>query len=117
MIHHLNSKPRRLRRVRSKIRGTTNQPRLSVFRSHRYIYAQIIDDDHRVTLASISGQVLNQKQKFAQKANQARAVGEEIAKLALKKQIKKVKFDRGACRYHGRVQALADAARTGGLEF
>lgn len=90
--------------------------RLSVFRSHRYIYAQIIDDQKGVTLASASEADLKPSKK-ATKTEQARLVGEALAQKALKAKIKKVWFDRGRFRYHGRVKALAEGARKGGLKF
>ncbi len=95
---------KRKTRIRSKVLGTKDRPRLSVFRSARFIYAQVIDDAKGVTLASAKGPKSGE-------------VGAEIAKEALKKKIKKVAFDRGGYRYHGRIKALADAAREGGLEF
>jgi large subunit ribosomal protein L18 len=96
------------RRVRSKIRAVGKRPRLSVFRSNKFIYAQIIDDEKGKTLVSSSG-------KKATKL--AFGVGEELAKLAKGKKIAKVVFDRGSYRYHGRVKALAEGARKGGLNF
>lgn len=106
-------------RVRKKISGTTQRPRLSVFRSSKHIYAQLIDDVSGVTLASAStvdkelaGQVGNGGSVEA-----ARKVGELIAKRATAKGHENVVFDRGGYLYHGRVQALADAAREAGLQF
>jgi large subunit ribosomal protein L18 len=108
----------RQKRVRAKIHGDKGKPRLSIFRSNRGIYAQIIDDVKGQTLVSFSdkklkGQVLAQKTK----TEIAGIVGEELAKLAKTKKLKRVVFDRGGYRYHGRVKALADGARKGGLEF
>ena len=97
-----------------KIKGTKQRPRLTVFRSCRAIYAQIIDDQVGQTLAAANSL------KPAAKGNkvvQAMAVGELLAKKALKKKIKKIVFDRGSYRYHGRVKALAEGARKGGLVF
>jgi large subunit ribosomal protein L18 len=106
-------------RVRKKIEGTTERPRLNIFRSSKHIYAQIIDDVKGVTLASAStvekeleGQVSNGGNVEA-----ARKVGELIAKRAKENGINQVVFDRGGYLYHGRVQALADAAREAGLDF
>jgi large subunit ribosomal protein L18 len=114
-VKHSPAKTRRIRRVRSHVRGTADQPRLSVFRSHQHIYAQIIDDHQAVTLASANS--LQFKKPQGSKRQQAQLVGQQIAKLALKKNLKRVKFDRGPYCYHGRVKALAQAARDAGLEF
>lgn len=103
-------------RVRSKISGTAECPRLNVFRSNKNIYAQLIDDVAGVTLASASS-LDNKDISGETKVNQASVVGETIAKSAVEKGIKKVVFDRGGYLYHGRVQALAEAARENGLEF
>lgn len=102
--HNLSLKEKRLLRTRFKIKGNSDRPRLSVFRSLKYIYAQIIDDSLGKTLAAARG-------------NDPKAVGAEIAKLALKQKISLVVFDRGSYQYHGRVKALAEAARQGGLKF
>lgn len=101
-------------RVRNRISGTAERPRLNVFRSNTHIYAQIIDDVAGVTLASASS---NDKAIVGTKVEQATAVGKLIAERALEKKIKAVVFDRGGYLYHGRVKALADAARENGLEF
>ena len=102
-------------RVRAKISGTSSCPRLVVFRSNKHIEAQIIDDVKGVTLASASSVQL----KLANGGNveAGKAVGAEIAKVAKAKKISKVVFDRGGYIYHGRVAALAEAAREGGLKF
>jgi len=104
----------RKRRTRLKARGLTRLSRLSVFRSNQYIYAQIIDDDQRITLVSANEKSLKVKGKPIEKA---KLVGELLAKKALVKKIKKVYFDRGAYKYHGRVKSLAEGARKAGLEF
>ncbi|HEX8924110.1 MAG TPA: 50S ribosomal protein L18 [Patescibacteria group bacterium] len=110
-----NTKIRRLLRVRAKIAENLGIPRLSVFRSNRHIWAQIIDDKHGHTLAATSSKAIT---KFkGTKVEMAQKVGEEIAKIAADKKIIKVRFDRGLYRYHGRVKALAEGARTGGLKF
>ena len=96
----------RKRRVRAKINGTEGRPRLSVFKSNQYVYAQIINDDEGKTLASAKGP-----------KTEGAKVGEEIAKKAVAKKIKKVIFDRNGFMYHGRIKAIADGARKGGLEF
>lgn len=103
-------------RVRSKIFGTAKLPRLSVFRSNTHIYGQLIDDEKGVTLASFSDLKIK-KTKELKKTEIAGMVGEELAKKAAAKKIKKVVFDRNGLRYHGRVKALAEGARKGGLEF
>ena len=102
-------------RVRSKVRGTTERPRLSVFRSNRAIWAQIIDDSKGHTLASAAS--ANVTEKGLSKKDQATKVGELLAKNAKAAGITKVVFDRGPYLYHGRVKALADGAREGGLDF
>lgn len=106
-------------RVRKKISGTAERPRLCVYRSNTSIYAQIIDDTKGVTLASASSQdkALEKALKGKNKTEQARLVGKELAKKALKAKIKTVVFDRGGYIYTGRVQALADGARSAGLEL
>jgi large subunit ribosomal protein L18 len=104
---------RRKTRVRAKIRGTTARPRLTVFRSGQNIYAQIIDDSKGITLAAANSLKLKKKAKI----ETAQAVGETIAKAAQKKKIHQVVFDRGAYKYHGRIKALAEAARKLGLKF
>ncbi|MFH1755928.1 MAG: 50S ribosomal protein L18 [Candidatus Latescibacterota bacterium] len=111
---------RRHRRVRRKVVGTSERPRLCVFRSLRHIYAQIIDDTSGNTLASASSMKLvavDADKKTSHKMLQAKAVGKAIAENAKDKGITKVKFDRGGYLYHGRIAALAGAAREAGLEF
>lgn len=110
-----NQKIRRLRRVRSKIAQNIGIPRLSVFRSNQHIWAQIIDDKHGKTLVSTSTKTI--KDAKGTKSDKATTIGQEIAKLALEKKIINVRFDRGLYRYHGRVKALAQGARDGGLKF
>ena len=106
-------------RVRKKVRGTTEQPRLSVFRSGKHIYAQIIEDVNGKTLAAIStvSKEVAQGVKYTGNVEAAKAVGKAIAEQALSKNIKQVVFDRNGFLYHGRVKALADAAREAGLSF
>ena len=106
---------RRHKRVRTKVSGTASTPRLNVFRSNAQIFAQIIDDEAGVTLASSSSIAL--KLKNGGNSEGAREVGKDIAKKAIAAGIKTVTFDRGGYQYHGRVQALAEAAREAGLEF
>ena len=106
---------RRHQRVRNKISGTTSVPRLNVFRSNSQIFAQIIDDENGTTLVSSSSVEL--KIKNGGNVEGAALVGKDIAEKAKKKNIEKVVFDRGGYLYHGRVKALAEAARENGLEF
>ncbi len=110
---------RRHRRVRKLVSGTEARPRLSVFRSLAEIYAQVIDDSTGVTLASASSidHELRAKTDGIKKLEQARLVGELVAKRAKNKGISQVVFDRGGFKFSGRVKALADAAREAGLEF
>jgi large subunit ribosomal protein L18 len=110
---------RRRRHVRKRIVGTPERPRLSVFRSSKHIYAQLIDDLAGVTLAAASSVVGDVKKGLPYGGNvkAAKVVGAKIAEAAKAKGIAKVAFDRGHYRYHGRVKALADAAREGGLQF
>ena len=109
------SRVRRHERVRKTISGTKECPRLNVFRSNKGIYAQVIDDVNKTTLASSSN--LELKLKNGGNIEAAKAVGKDIAEKCLKLKIKTVVFDRGGYQYHGRVEALADAAREAGLEF
>ena len=104
----------RHKRVRSVVSGTAERPRLSVFRANRHIYAQLIDDAQGVTLAAASSKEVKAKDK---KTGISAQVGLLIAEKAKKKDITKVVFDRGGFAYHGRVKALAEAAREGGLQF
>ncbi|GER67244.1 50S ribosomal protein L18 [Weizmannia acidilactici] len=104
-------------RVRAKLSGTAKRPRLNVYRSNKNIYTQLIDDVNGVTLASAS--TLDKELNLESTGNieAARKVGELIAKRALEKGLKEVVFDRGGYLYHGRIKALADAARENGLQF
>ena len=111
---------RRRFRVRNSVRRASNgRPRLSVFRSNKHMYAQIIDDVQGVTLASASTteKDLGGTGAFHGNRDAAARIGKAIAERAIEKGVKEVIFDRGDYKYHGRVQALADAAREGGLEF
>jgi large subunit ribosomal protein L18 len=120
---------RRHKKVRAKVSGTKEKPRLCVFRSNLHIYAQLIDDEKGETLLSVSdlelkkkiekGKVKSEKKEEARSGRKAIAykVGKLIAEKALKKKIKKVVFDRGGYKYQGRVKALAEGAREGGLKF
>jgi len=112
------NRARRLRRafrVRKTVRGAAERPRLSVFRSGKHIYAQLIDDGTGSTLCASSSRQLCGA--YGGAVAHAKQVGADVAQKALALNIKKVCFDRGAYRYHGRVRALADAAREKGLEF
>ncbi|HEY0262642.1 MAG TPA: 50S ribosomal protein L18 [Chitinophagales bacterium] len=104
------------RRIRGKISGTESRPRLAVFRSNVEIYAQLIDDSKGITIASFSTRTKGFT-KSGNKVEQSKAIGIEIAKLAVAKNISEVVFDRGGFLYHGRVKALAEGAREGGLKF
>ena len=106
-------------RVRKTIKGTAERPRLTVFRSNKQIYAQLIDDLQGVTLAAASSRAKESKtaSPYGGNIKAAQSVGAKIAEAAKAKGIAKVAFDRGHYRYHGRVKALADAARKGGLQF
>jgi large subunit ribosomal protein L18 len=120
MSKKLSATERRKARVRRALKGTANgRPRLSVFRSSKQIYAQVIDDDAGRTLAAASSLEKDTRGKLKTGANveAAAEVGRMIAQRAVEAGVKQVVFDRGSYLYHGRVKALADAAREGGLEF
>ncbi len=105
--------------MRKRVRGTTARPRLTVFRSHKHVYAQVIDDSTGRTLAAAStvDKDLKGDVKYGGNAAAATAIGKAIAERALAAGIKQVAFDRGTAQYHGRVAALANAAREAGLSF
>ena len=109
----------RHRRVRQKVTGTISRPRLCVFRSLNHIHAQLIDDSMGQTLVSMStlDSQVRSKTDGMGKSKKAEIVGTLLAEKALNKGVKQVVFDRGGCKYHGRVKALAEAARKAGLEF
>lgn len=128
MSDKLAQRIRRHRRVRAKVKGTARCPRLSVFRSNRHIFAQLIDDESGKTLAAASDITPKKsppkadsprakKNKKAKPKERAAAVGELIAKMAKEKNIERVVFDRGGHTYHGLVREVAEAARRGGLKF
>ncbi len=98
----------RCRRIRAKIKGTPSRPRLCIFRSNKYLYAQLIDDEVGRTLASFSGK---------SNVKDAYKIGQEMAKKALAQDIKSILFDRSGYKYHGQVKAVAEGAREGGLQF
>ncbi|ABW29683.1 50S ribosomal protein L18 [Acaryochloris marina] len=107
----------RHQRVRRKVVGTAERPRLAVFRSNQHIYAQVIDDAQQHTLAAASTVESDLKSSSGATCDASTAVGKLVAERAIEKGIKAVVFDRGGNLYHGRVKALADAAREAGLEF
>ncbi len=109
-----NRKLRRRKKIRAKVKGTGKCPRLSVFRSNKGMYLQIIDDDKGKTLASANIKEMKSKDK---KVVVSFELGKLIAKKGLDKKIKKVVFDRGGYKYHGRIKSVADGAREGGLKF
>jgi len=113
------SKQRRHKRVRAKVSGSSERPRLAVFRSQQHIYAQVIDDTQHHTLVAASTVEPEVKSKLQSGANctASTTVGKLIAERALEKGITKVVFDRGGNLYHGRIKALAEAAREAGLDF
>jgi len=112
----LKGRQRRHFRVRRKVRGSGERPRLAVFRSNRYIYAQVIDDDAGCTLAAASSQEAGMRGRRLTKETAAE-VGKLVAARAKEAGISRAIFDRGGYAYHGRIQALADGAREEGLEF
>ena len=116
MLKKQEKRLRRHKKVRAKIDGTAQSPRLSVFRSAKHIYAQLINDEKRKTLVVASDLELK-KSKNAKKSELAKEVGKLIAKKAKELKVEKILFDRGGYKYHGRVKALADGAREGGLKF
>lgn len=113
MNHKKERTQKRHKRIRGKISGTAERPRLCISRSAKYIYAQIIDDEKRITIVSANDKEI----KKGKKTERAVEVGKLIAKEAKNKKIKKVVFDRGGYKYHGRVKSLAEGARKEGLEF
>ena len=120
MNHQKSKHTRQLRRrnhVRSGVRGTPERPRLTVFRSSKHIYAQLIDDLAGVTLAAVSSRAKGAATAYGGNVAAAKSVGQRLAETAKGKGIQAVAFDRGPYRYHGRIKALADAAREGGLSF
>jgi large subunit ribosomal protein L18 len=113
-MNKLQSRKKRIRRTRAKISGSVTRPRLCVFRSLRSIYAQIIDDENGKILASVDSRKM---EKAKNNIETAEKIGEEIAKLAIAKKIGEVVFDKRGYKYHGKVKALAEGARKGGLKF
>ena len=123
MLEKQEKRYRRHKRVRAKVFGSLQVPRLCVFRSNKHIYAQLIDDEEAKTILSASDLELGvvkdkkSKDKLAGKSARAFEVGKLIAKKALEVKVKRVVFDRNGYKYHGRVKALAEGARQGGLSF
>ena len=116
MLRNKTQEQKRQSRVRAKILGTKDRPRLSVFKSNKYVSAQIINDEKGETIVGISEKELKIKEKL-NKTDRAKQLGLAIAKKASDKKIKSVIFDRGSYLYHGRVKAIAEGAREGGLKF
>ena len=118
-VNRRKARGRRHIHVRKHLSGTPERPRLNVFRSLNHVYAQVIDDSVGLTLASSStiDREIREQVVGLPKTDQARVVGKLVAERAIAKGIKKVVFDRGGYKYHGRVKALAEAARKAGLEF
>lgn len=106
---------KRKKRIRARVAGTQNRPRVSVYRSNNFTYAQLIDDIDAKTLASVSENEL--KKVKGTKTERAQALGESLAEKALKQNIKQVVFDRGGYKYHGRVKAVAEGMRAKGIEL
>ncbi len=117
MLEKQEKLKRRHRKIRARVSGTPERPRLQVFRSLNHIYAQIIDDEAGKTILSESDAKASEAAKKKTKTERAFEVGEAIAKKAQEKNIKKVVFDRKGYLYHGRVKAVAEGARKGGLQF
>ncbi|HET7615938.1 MAG TPA: 50S ribosomal protein L18 [Bacillales bacterium] len=111
------TRKKRHKHVRRSVQGTAERPRLNVFRSSKHIYAQLIDDEKQLTLVSASTNEKEANIEHGGNVEAARQVGTKIAERAVENGVKKVVFDRGGYLYHGRVKALADAAREAGLEF
>lgn len=112
-----DSRKARHQRIRKKVRGTAARPRLCVYRSLRYIFAQLVDDDAGRTLVSISSLNPEVRGQTMPKSESAKLVGKLMGQRALEMGIRQVVFDRGGFKYHGRVKALADGAREAGLQF
>ena len=109
----IQNRKRRQQGIRKVVFGTTERPRLSVFRSNKHIYAQLIDDSKGITIASANDQSV----KSGNKSDRAKEVGKMLAEMAKKSKVVTIVFDRSGYKYHGRVKSLADAAREGGLKF
>jgi large subunit ribosomal protein L18 len=125
MLEKQEKRLRRHKKIRAKIFGTKEKPRLCVFRSANHIYAQLIDDEKRKTIVSakdeeiksLKSKIQKEENKMSAKIAKAFELGKLIAEKALEKKIEKVVFDRGGYQYHGRIKAVAEGAREGGLKF
>ncbi len=117
MFNKQSMRQKRHKRVRAKIQGTKKIPRLCVFRSNKHIYAQLVDDTSGKTIISANDIKLKGKKKLKGKTQVAHEICKLIAKNALEKNIEKIIFDRAGYKYHGRVKAVAEGARQGGLKF
>lgn len=118
MIHlHRKGRERRKLHIKRKLHGKISFPRISIFRSNKYLYAQIIDDNRNKTLIGLSDKKVKLKEKKVNKSDSARILGEILAEKAKEKKISKVVFDRNGYKYHGRIKAFADSLRSKGLEF
>ncbi len=120
ILKRVSKRDKRRVRIRKKVVGTAERPRLSVYRSLKHVYAQLIDDTKGVSIGTVSTLSESVKARTADakgKTGAAKIVGEELAKLAKEKNIVAVVFDRGGYLYHGRVKAVADGAREGGIQF
>jgi large subunit ribosomal protein L18 len=123
MLEKQEKRKRRHKRIRAKIKGNERIPRLCVFKSGKYIYAQLINDDKNIVMAQVSDRKLKavhkekEDKKTTHKVARAHEVGRILAKLALENNIEKVVFDRSGYKYHGRIKSLAEGAREAGLKF
>jgi large subunit ribosomal protein L18 len=117
MYKKMTGRERRKQRVRKKVFGTSDRPRMSVFRSLKNISVQVIDDETSKTLASASSCEGDFKETSGKKRDAAKVIGEAVAQRAMSKGITTIVFDRNGCKYHGRIKALAEAAREKGLKF
>lgn len=117
MKNNTHQRIKRHRRIRTKVIGNNSAPRLSVFRSNKHIYAQIIDDQKSSTVASMSDLNLKEQKDKMGKIQKAEMVGEKLAQKAKTQKINKIVFDRGGFKFHGRIKALAEGLRSGGLKF
>jgi large subunit ribosomal protein L18 len=116
-VKSVNPRIKRKRRIRKDIRGSKSKPRLSVFRSNKYIYVQAIDDEKGMTLASSSEKALSSSKRHGKKIEVAKLVGKDLGEKLKKIKIVQCVFDRGGYKYHGRVKALAEGVRESGIKF
>ena len=113
----LTGRSKRKKRIKKKIYGDAKRPRVSIFRSNKYIYAQVVDDEKGRTITSVSDEKLALRKKKVTRVDRAFKVGEKLAGLLKKKKLKQIVFDRSGYKYHGRVKAVAEGLRKGGIEF